>query len=111
MPVDFARVLPRLVVPETPRLFWPLWAVLFAIFTSAGVAFSGVYRTAIKSSSKVDPNTSLISLDTSIGDCGIAGSWVALALASQQAMNTAEPQLVLVQEGEELIALTCKKHT
>jgi hypothetical protein len=69
------------------------------------------FRTAIQSSSELDPNTSLISLDTSVGDCGIAGSWLALALASQQAMNTAEPQLVLVQEGGELIALTCKKHT
>jgi hypothetical protein len=69
------------------------------------------FRTAIQSSSEFDPNTSLIGLDTSVGDCGIAGSWLALALASQQAMNTAEPQLVLVQEGEELVALTCKKHT
>jgi hypothetical protein len=69
------------------------------------------FRTAIQSSSEVDPNTSLIGLDTSVGDCGIAGSWLALALASQQAMNTSEPQLVLVQEGEELIALTCKKPT
>jgi hypothetical protein len=69
------------------------------------------FRVAIQSSSSFDPNTSLISLDTSIGDCGIAGSWLAVALATQQAMDTAEPQLVLVQEGEELVALTCKKQT
>jgi len=69
------------------------------------------FRTAIQSSTRFDPQTLLISLDTSIGDCGIAGPWLALALAAQQAMNKAEPQLVLVQEGEELIALTVKsKH-
>ncbi|MCC8392458.1 hypothetical protein LJ656_07645 [Paraburkholderia sp. MMS20-SJTR3] len=50
-------------------------------------------------------------LEASVGDCSGAGSWLALALAAESARTTGDPQIVLCGEGEELIALMCRKQT
>lgn len=55
--------------------------------------------------------TRWISLETLVGDCSDSGSWLAVALGAENARMTGEPQLVLCGEGEELMALTCKKRT
>jgi hypothetical protein len=98
MPVDFARI-----PPQTPTIHVhrPSKVVQDEIYSTLPLAtrwgasrapefkaawersVSPPFRTAIQSSSEVDTNNSLMSLATSVGDCGIAGSWLALALASQ----------------------------
>jgi hypothetical protein len=98
MPVDFARVPPQ---TPTMHVHRPSKGAQDEIDSTLALAtrwgesrapefkaawersVSPPFRTAIQSSSEVDTNTSLISLDTRVGDCGIAGSWLALDLASQ----------------------------
>ncbi|MBR8299562.1 hypothetical protein KDW49_02310 [Burkholderia dolosa] len=50
-------------------------------------------------------------LETCVGDCSRAGPWLAVALAAESARTTGDPQMVLCGEGEELIALMCRKQT
>ncbi|WP_175840322.1 hypothetical protein [Burkholderia contaminans] len=52
-----------------------------------------------------------IELETSVGDCSGAGPWLAVALAAERARTTGDPQLMLCGEGQELIALMCRKQT
>ncbi|WP_158940300.1 hypothetical protein [Burkholderia sp. S171] len=66
---------------------------------------------SIRSSKHFDPRTGLCDLNATIGDCGYANQWLTLALAARQSTDSGFPQSIIVQEGEELIALTCKKHT
>jgi hypothetical protein len=55
--------------------------------------------------------TRWVALETSVGDCSGAGPWLAVALAAESAWTTGEPQMVLTGEGEELVALVCRKQT
>lgn len=50
-------------------------------------------------------------LEASVGNCGGAGAWLAVALAAEGARTTDEPQLVLCGHGEELTALVCRTQT
>ncbi|URF06824.1 hypothetical protein [Cupriavidus campinensis] len=49
-----------------------------------------------------------IDLRRTIGDCGHAAPWLGVALAAEQAAQTASPQLVVAQEGDQIIALVCR---
>jgi hypothetical protein len=40
MPIDFARVPPKVAVPELPRLSLTVWACLFVLVTSGGAGFA-----------------------------------------------------------------------
>lgn len=66
---------------------------------------------AIKSAPQLDGERSKIDLKATVGDCGEAGGWLATALAAELATRTGDPQLVLTQEGSDLIALMCRKQT
>ena len=48
-------------------------------------------------------------LEASVGDCSGAGPWLAVALAAENVRTTGDPQMVVCGEGEELIALTCRR--
>ena len=50
-------------------------------------------------------------LEASVGDCSGAGPWLAAAFAAESACTTGDPQMVLSGEGDELIALVCRKQT
>ena len=66
---------------------------------------------AVRQAALFSDETRWISLETSVGDCSGAGPWLAAVLAAESARTTGEPQLVLCGEGEELIALMCRKQT
>jgi hypothetical protein len=50
-------------------------------------------------------------LETLVGDCSGAGPWLAVALAAESAGTTGDTQMVLCGEGQDLIALVCRKQT
>jgi hypothetical protein len=50
-------------------------------------------------------------VSATVGQCDGAGAWLALALALEHARLTGGPQLVLSQQGDELIALVCRTST
>lgn len=54
------------------------------------------------------PNTVSCDLNATIGDCGSASPWLALALAARHAFGSGRPQAVIVQEEDEIISLVCK---
>ncbi|KML60493.1 hypothetical protein VL15_08880 [Burkholderia cepacia] len=66
---------------------------------------------AVRQAASFPDETRWITLETSVGDCSGAGPWLAVALAAESAWTTGDPQLVLCGEGEELIALMCRKQT
>jgi hypothetical protein len=66
---------------------------------------------AIRASNHFKPATVLCDLNATIGDCGFASPWLTLALAARQAVGSGLPQTVIVQEGDEIIALACKTET
>jgi hypothetical protein len=66
---------------------------------------------AVRQAASFPDKTRWIALETSVGDCSGAGPWLAVALAAESARTTGDPQLVLCGEGEELIALMCRKQT
>ncbi|NTX26556.1 hypothetical protein HT746_05290 [Burkholderia pyrrocinia] len=66
---------------------------------------------AVRQAASFPDETRWISLETSVGDCSGAGPWLAAVLAAESARTTGDPQLVLCGEGEELIALMCRKQT
>ncbi|MGH8779859.1 hypothetical protein [Paraburkholderia sp.] len=66
---------------------------------------------AVESASQLDERRSRIDLETTVGDCGEAGGWLAIALAAELTELTGDPQLVLTQEDSDLIALVCRKQT
>jgi hypothetical protein len=65
----------------------------------------------VRQAASFPDETRWIALETSVGDCSGAGPWLAVALAAESARTTGDPQLVLCGEGEELIALMCRKQT
>lgn len=65
----------------------------------------------IRHSAQLAEQTRWMALENSVGDCSGAGAWLAVALAAASAELTGEPQLVLNQEGDELVALVCEKQT
>ncbi|WP_084320138.1 hypothetical protein [Herbaspirillum huttiense] len=48
-------------------------------------------------------------LDAFVGDCSVAGPWMAIGLAAESALSTGSPQLVMCGDGNELSALVCRK--
>jgi len=48
---------------------------------------------------------------SSVGNCDGAGAWLATALALEHARLTGSPQLVLSQQGDDLIGLACTTST
>ncbi|CAE6724415.1 hypothetical protein [Paraburkholderia haematera] len=64
---------------------------------------------SIKSSLKFGEQTRWVDLGATVGTCDGAGSWLATALAAEHASLTDDPQLVLTQEGCDMIALVCRK--
>ncbi len=72
---------------------------------------TGERVSAVRQVASFPDETRWISLETSVGDCSGAGPWLAAALAAESAWTTGDPQLVLCGEGEELIALMCRKQT
>lgn len=65
----------------------------------------------VKSSFPADAQTHWIDLETTVGNCAGAGAWLATALALEHATRVGEPQLVVTQDGDDLIALVCRRQT
>ena len=65
----------------------------------------------IRSSCRFGNRTRPVELDVTIGDAGAARAWLATTLAVANAALMNEPQLVIAQEGDELVALVCRKQT
>ena len=57
---------------------------------------------------KVASSEKIFSVDTAVGDCGVANSWLALALAASQSHRIGEPQVVAIAEHDQFFALTCR---
>ncbi|MBP0634213.1 hypothetical protein [Cupriavidus sp. AcVe19-6a] len=66
---------------------------------------------SVKSSSQFSQDVRWVDVGTSVGNCDGAGAWLATALALEHARHTGSPQLVLAEQGNELIALMCKTST
>lgn len=66
---------------------------------------------AVRQAASFAHETQWNALETSVGHCSGAGPWVAVALAAESVCTTGDPQMVLSGEGEELIALICRKQT
>jgi hypothetical protein len=64
---------------------------------------------SVKSSPRFGEQTRWVDLDATVGTCDDAGGWLAIALAAEHASLTDDPQLVLTQEGGDMIALVCRK--
>lgn len=56
-----------------------------------------------------DEATSCRQIEAMVGDCSEAGGWLAVALAAANAESSAKPQLILCAEGDESIAMVCRK--
>jgi hypothetical protein len=65
----------------------------------------------VKSDTLADAQTQWVDLDTTVGNCAGVGAWLATALALEQTKRSGDPQLVLTQDGDDLIALVCRKQT
>jgi hypothetical protein len=52
-----------------------------------------------------------IHVDRAIGNCAGAGGWLATGLAAENTLLTGEPQLVLSQQGSDMVALLCRTQT
>lgn len=66
---------------------------------------------AVKSSLPSGGQTQWVDLEATVGNCAGARGWLATALAAEHARRTGEPQLVLAQEGDDMITLVCRKQT
>lgn len=64
---------------------------------------------ALRSSPRLGEQTRWLDLGATVGTCGGAGAWLATAMAAEHASVTGDPQLVLTQEGSDMIALVCRK--
>ncbi|CAG4895296.1 hypothetical protein [Paraburkholderia gardini] len=64
---------------------------------------------SVKSSPQFREQTRWVDLGATVGTCEGAGAWLATALAAEHASLTDDPQLVLTQEGGDMIALVCRK--
>ncbi|MDR5798292.1 hypothetical protein QCE49_33370 [Caballeronia sp. LZ008] len=65
----------------------------------------------IRRAASLQEGTPWRQIEASVGDCAGAGQWLASALAAANADSTANPQLVLCAQDNELIALVCRKET
>lgn len=65
----------------------------------------------IRQAATIPDGTPWIALESSVGDCSRAAPWLAVALAAESARATGQPQFVLCNDGERLVALVCKKLT
>jgi hypothetical protein len=72
-------------------------------------ALSGELMRLVKSSPSFGEHKQWIDLSATVGICDGAGAWLATALAAEHASLTDDPQFVLTQEGNDLIALVCRK--
>jgi hypothetical protein len=81
------------------------------IKTTWAHAVSEALAGTAKSSPQFDEQTQWIDLESTVGDCAGAGAWLATVLAAENAALTGDAQLVLTQEGNDLIALVCRKQT
>ncbi|WP_245621075.1 hypothetical protein [Paraburkholderia ferrariae] len=52
-----------------------------------------------------------VNVDETVGNAGAARAWLATTLAAANAALMNEPQLVIAQEGDDLVALVCQKQT
>jgi hypothetical protein len=50
-----------------------------------------------------------VELDATVGDAGAARAWLATTLAAANAALMNEAQLVIAQEGDDVVALVCQK--
>lgn len=66
---------------------------------------------AVRSSIPSGGQTQWVDLEATVGNCAGAGGWLATALAAEHARHTGEAQLVLTQEGDDMIALVCRTQT
>jgi hypothetical protein len=64
---------------------------------------------SIRSSCQFGRNTGTVNLDASVGNAGIGRAWLAATLGAANAAATNEPQLVIAQEGNDLLALVYEK--
>lgn len=64
---------------------------------------------SVKSAPHFGEQTRWVDLGATVGTCDGAGAWLAAALAAEHASLTGHPQLVLTQEGTDMIALVCRK--
>lgn len=64
---------------------------------------------SVKSSPQFREQTPWVDVGATVGTCGGAGAWLATAMAAEHASVTGDPQLVLTQEGSDMIALVCRK--
>lgn len=64
---------------------------------------------SLKSSRQFGEQTRWVDLGATVGTCDGAGAWLATALAAEHASLTGDPQLVLTQEGNDMVALVCRK--
>jgi hypothetical protein len=75
---------------------------------------TGLSRQAIRtirSSCQFGHETGTVNLDTSVGRAGIGRAWLASTLGAANAAATNESQLVIAQEGDDLLALVFEKQT
>lgn len=63
----------------------------------------------IRRAANLDEEMSWRQIEASVGDCSEAGEWLAVALAAASADATSNTQLILCAQGNELIALVCRK--
>jgi hypothetical protein len=64
---------------------------------------------SVRSSPQFDEQTKWVDLGATVGTCDGAGAWLATALAAEHASVTGDPQLILTQEGSDMIAIVCRK--
>ena len=65
----------------------------------------------IRSSCRFGSRMRPVDVDETVGNAGAARTWLATALAAENAALMNEPQLVIAQEGDALVALICQKQT
>jgi hypothetical protein len=66
---------------------------------------------AVRKAVRFGEQTSWMALESSVGDCSGAGPWLAIALAAESARTSGDPQLVVCEEDDKLVALVCRKQT
>ncbi|MCX5545728.1 hypothetical protein M3A49_41050 [Paraburkholderia sp. CNPSo 3076] len=65
----------------------------------------------IRSSCRFGHRMRPVDVDETVGNAGAARAWLATTLAAANAALMNEPQLVIAQEGDDLVALVCQKQT
>ena len=70
---------------------------------------SDVVVTQLKSASAVSDAARWVDIAKTVGNGGHAGPWLATALAAEYAAQSGVPQVVIAQEGDQCVALVCRK--